>query len=255
MDSYPISQNFCFACKSSSFFPTNTIHLSCPHCSQQFLEPKKALIPPLDNFIVPKSLIIAKSQPPTLSFDNYSLNTILHIGISNSFGVIYHFWWSYKQELQGDREIWSNVLNIPLGEDLSDLEFDIALEKSSQKQKMQNGKYDQLGNNCYSFVCRFMQDINFQKKTLWLKEDLARTLILPKISLFETYIEIYKRLFSLNEKIVRISNDEQKTSIICDMCEKTIYKGKGRHCNNCTDYDLCDDCFSKKGHHHDMYII
>lgn len=246
-----IIQTKCLHCPTTLFFFENSPQIPqfpCASC-EPFL-----LINPISQEIAPKSLIIAKSLPPLLSAANYSENDLLHVGISNSSSFIYNFWGNYRVELQKDRVFWENTVNIPLnlGKSLENEAFDKALERSLVKQRENFAKYDQFSNNCYSFVCRFMEEICYEGIKCWGKEDLARVLIEPKLEALREFCEIYAKI-EKNQGVFKENVREKKkiTVYLCDFCEKRIREGEGKHCLVCKDFDLCKSCFVSQGHQHE----
>lgn len=246
-----IIQTKCSKCPTTLYFFETSPQIPpfpCPSCEPHLL------ISPISSEIPPKSLIIAKSQPPALSPSNYSETDLLHVGISNSLGFIYNFWGNYRVELRTDRFFWQNTVNIPLKLDksLDDEAFDQALERSFVAQREKFAKYDQFSNNCYSFVCRFMGEIAYESCESWEKADLARVLIAPKLDYVGEFCGIYAKLQE-NQGVWReIVKEKRKfTVFLCDLCGERIREGLGKHCVVCKDFDLCENCFKFKGHEHE----
>jgi hypothetical protein len=207
----------------------------------------------------PKSIIITKSFGE-LNAKSYDSSNILHMGISNSKCKVYNFWFNYKIE-EPDKGIWKNVININLDSLPEPLQvddiFDMVLDDNITEQKANNLHYDQFNNNCYSYICRFLNSINYNS-TEWTKENFAVAVIEPKIMLLENYCSLVKKLEEskidelIGERIIIEKSNIQYTISCCDGCSKRIIIGERNRCLTCKDFDLCDDCFNTKGHEHKM---
>jgi hypothetical protein len=55
-------------------------------------------------------------------------------------------------------------------------------------------KYDQINNNCYAFICRFLNKISFQGVNDWNKETLADSILKSKVLSWEYFCYAYKEL-------------------------------------------------------------
>ena len=179
---------------------------------------------------------------------------IYYIGICNSKGIIYNFWGKYKKESVFENIIWEKVINISLDVAMKNEEFDKILDEDFENQKKTHGWYHPIENNCYSYVCRFFNHINYSY-CQWSKESLAVNVIEPKMQYLTKYVYILQRLIS-EDKGVFIENVEKGkiTYYLCDKCEKSLM-GVRMRCVICEDFDLCLDCYNKYKHEHEMKII
>ena len=255
LSSTKIYKTFCENCHKNTF--AFDYIPACLLCLQMPSETSSPLDNPIESFIKPKSLIITKSFS-ALNPLNYKSYDILHIGISNSNCMIYNFWGSYKKEAQNDNKIWGNVVNVILdaATHLNDQEFDALLEEDFKIQRINNSNYDQIENNCYSYVIRFFNSINYAM-TQWSKEALALNMLQSKMSLLEKYCQLFQKLS--HEKNAVICEDIGTGNLnivysVCDNCEEALF-GVRKRCLVCQDFDLCEKCFEKIGHEHEMKQI
>jgi len=192
----------------------------------------------------------------TLSFGeltplNYSSETLLHTGISNSKLEIYNFWDEYKIQSASDK-LWKYVININIETQLSDSEFDTALHNSFLSQKLSFTNYNQITNNCFDFVTRFLNGINF-KGINWTKEKLVSEFIQSYVLNLDRYCLIYKNVLK-STVFVTNSKEFKITYSICDLCECAIEYNCKYRCQVCKDYDLCSKCYKFSGHQHTMIL-
>ena len=215
--------------------------------------------------VLPKSIIITNSFMH-LDVSNHKTNSILHVGISNSKCIIYNFWSSYLKEKPTDNEIFKNVLAIDLEscENKSndsykiisnDNEFDKALDENMKIQSKEFPKYDQLNNNCFAYICRFLNSIKYLNNDKWTKETLSDSLISPAFEKFEKFCLIFQELKTSDQVVKKLDEDNKKIVVkICDVCGVYVENGKAYHCGTCADYDLCGDCYIYTGHIHEMTL-
>ncbi len=210
--------------------------------------------------VKPKSIVITLSFG-TLDPFTYSEVDILHVGVSNSKCQVYNFWNDYKVE--SPKGIWSKTICIEISTilkeiaDIDDKLFDSYLDKNLVDQKNKFGKYHQLDNNCFDYVCRFLNFLfeayNYDLKKMD-KNEFCECYIKDTINEFEKYSKIFKRLykekvFTVNE--VEDCNFSKPTVIkICDVCGIIVAEGKYFHCEKCVDFDICFDCNSTYPHLH-----
>ena len=96
---------------------------------------------------------------------------MLHVGISNSKGEVYNF-----DERGCNKEKWKESLAIKLEDKIIEKpqHFDKLLDNfnKSEKEREKKHKYTALDNNCYSYVVRFLNSIEYQGKSNHTKESL-----------------------------------------------------------------------------------
>eukprot|EP01095_Lingulamoeba_sp_RSL-Kostka_P017044 TRINITY_DN8636_c0_g1_i2.p1 TRINITY_DN8636_c0_g1~~TRINITY_DN8636_c0_g1_i2.p1 ORF type:complete len:153 (+),score=35.60 TRINITY_DN8636_c0_g1_i2:185-643(+) len=136
-----------------------------------------------------RSIVI---RPTLCSWKNYQEDILLHCGITNSSGEVYNFNWKILKDKQ-----WGQCLNVPLGLDhLSDEEFDQMIhEHYIQEKKLSKIKpYQQLDNNCFDFVIRFLNIVGYNNKKTHTKFTMAEEILDKPVDDFESYIYIYRAL-------------------------------------------------------------
>lgn len=250
----------CLECNKNMF--SDWKNETCTNCNKVLTSEPVEIINPIEK-IKPFSIIITKSfgELDPLSYSN---NDILHVGISNSKGKVYNFWNNYNIEDES-RKIWKRVLNIELDQLPEELKknpekFNDILYENFLDQKKKFSNYNQFNNNCYDYVCRFLNKIKYGQIT-WTKESLAISIIEPKILFFDKFCSLYKQINSSigsNDKVgekITIEEDTTKaeyTYSVCDICNEMIIMGQRNRCQICPDYDLCDNCMTKQGHEHKM---
>jgi hypothetical protein len=124
------------------------------------------------------------------------------------------------------------------------------LDNDLQAQSKRFPNYHEIKNNCYDYICRFLNNINYAGIT-WTKENLALTLIEPKVMNLDRYCDIVKKVLK-DGVIIEDSVPIQYTYSCCDICGSMIVVGKRFRCTECQDFDLCKECFDAKGHKHKM---
>jgi hypothetical protein len=241
-----IFKNTCSICDKNTFTFEGTIS-TCLNCNAEIIE-KIKIDNPVEK-VKPISLVITESFGE-LSPNTYSPNDILHIGISNSKGIIYNFWNSYDKS-DSSKGIWKHVVNISIDDlKMSAEDFDTVLEQDLRNQMKHYPKYHQIDNNCYNYICRLFNSIKYAGIT-WSKENLAITIIEPKIIHLERYCQIYKKLLK-DDVLIEDSAPVQYTYSSCDICGQMIMVGQRYRCSECQDYDQCEECFNTIGHNHNM---
>jgi hypothetical protein len=247
-NSFKIYKGKCNSCQESTF--TKLLFYECQMC-WNFCEEVQEIKNPVGE-VKPRHFIITKSFG-TLTPDQYSNQDILHVGISDSKSRVFNFWDSYKIQDRSENQIWKKVINVelPLIE-LDDFLFDQMLEEDMNFQKQKFPKYHQINNNCYDYVCRMLNNINYGNKE-WTKQTLAFLLVEPAIIYLEKYFSLYKDLFQSSKNIDFIKEDNREYSqSICDNCSQRIFMGERFHCLTCQDYDMCKSCYSQFNHDHKM---
>jgi len=254
--SKPISQTIykttCPSCLKNTF--ALDYIPACSNCLKLVSKTSIPLENPIDCFIKPKCLIITKSFN-ILDPGTYKTNDILHIGLSNSKGIVYNFWGSYKKEDQQKNKIWRKVVNVTLDSivHLNDKEFDTLLDEDLKNQRINYPYYDQMENNCYSYVVRFFNMINYAL-TQWNKEALALNLLVPKLDVLNKYCYLYQKLVREEKGVICEEVNTGKIMYsVCDKCEETLV-GMRKRCVVCQDFDLCLKCFVTYGHEHEMKL-
>lgn len=244
----------CYECNNStySFDEIN----KCFGCSSNCIT--TSILSSFISVVQPRSIVITLSYGILDPF-TYSEVDIFHVGLSNSKCQIYNFWNEYKIDSQ--KGIWIKTICIDLISIIPEIlnikndDFDSILDQNMYEQKSKFGKYHQLDNNCFDYVCRFLNTLfEIYKIKVMSKNEFCEIFINEKIMEFEKFSRIYKRLkkdkiFTVNE------NDDNKLSKpcvakICDICGILVSEGSYIHCDICMDFDICIECNSSYPHLH-----
>jgi len=193
----------------------------------------------------PRSLVI---KPSFCTFANYSSSALLHCGISNSQGSVYNF---DSRGVCMDKP-WDEVLHIPLiVESHSDEKWDLLLQAHYEREKQleMKKKYHQLDNNCYDFVVRFLNEIQYEGKNNHTKEDLVVTLISGKVDSWDSFHQIYK-------KISENGVFKLDPAVNCTACsEKDLQPSNRFHCLHCSGKALCAKCKPNHDPKHKLFPV
>jgi len=187
----------------------------------------------------PRSIAI---RPTIGTFANYNNKMLLHCGITDTKGVVYNF-----DETGVHSDQWNNCIAIPLQFPfMTDNEWDTALyrhhrDESARAKNIE--KYKQLSNNCYDYIIRFLNSIQFDGKTNHTKDDVISRFILKPMDYFESFISILK---DVQRSGHYVGNFAQQPKYTCDGCGKQdLSPGDRFRCWECEGYDLCADCKRK----------
>jgi hypothetical protein len=207
---------------------------------------------------------VGRSKPRSIcikqtfhSFKNYKSDSFLHCGVSNTAGAVYHF---DEHGMHLDVK-WPECLSIPIVWDkVADEVWDTKLEEHYRDEEslLDYRPYEALGNNCYSFIIRYLELIGFENKKEHTKDDIVKRFVTVPIETFESFYNIHQRLQSQQSYVCDM--DEMKReklrnrAVNCDGCGREhIHKqAVYYHCEECADFDLCNECFNSKkviGHH------
>lgn len=173
------------------------------------------------------SLCIRMSNCKKFETDYIIGQSMLHIGISNSKSVIFHF--DERGKHVDEPMIWNDrSICIPIEFEIEKMEiYDIVLERYFYAF---NSRYHPLHRNCYDFVVGFLNEWGFEGRTDHSKERVVENYIKNAVQRLEEYL---------------ISNNFQsRVNRICDICQNGILTNASYyHCTECKDFDLCSRCF------------
>ncbi|GAB6026673.1 hypothetical protein CHUAL_013186 [Chamberlinius hualienensis] len=162
-------------------------------------------IPP---FRIPYPFVAAAAIPcsivirPTVGdfLHNYQNAADLHIGVTNSKGVVFEY---DKNGLTNDDTAkWCQSLRIDI---LSQMDakllrqWDKTLEKISQQDRWSSTFYSVDDHNCYSFVLEFLKLLQLH----FTKLDFCQQFILPKTVSAGKYISLYRNLIK-NKTFIKL---------------------------------------------------
>eukprot|EP01126_Amoeba_proteus_P035287 TRINITY_DN3553_c0_g1_i14.p1 TRINITY_DN3553_c0_g1~~TRINITY_DN3553_c0_g1_i14.p1 ORF type:complete len:223 (+),score=51.17 TRINITY_DN3553_c0_g1_i14:62-670(+) len=176
-------------CCSLSFFSERLIN--CPECGKAILD-VTTHSSELSNHVVPGCMVV---KPTFGSFLNYSCDSLLHTGISDSKGNVFNF--DSRGICIDAPERWSPSLSIRLScTTISDLEWDrlLLLHVEEEREREKKRRYHQINNNCYDFVMRFLNFINYENRKNHEKEQIVVSLIAPLMDKFESFYKIHEEI-------------------------------------------------------------
>lgn len=203
---------------------------------------------------LPRCLCIRPTFGPTAA---YTRQAMLHIGISNSAGLVSHL----PANNVVDEDEWPDCVCVALDRcELSDEAFDAALlgHVLNERDRLSWAPY-QAGanaadpdaeNNCFSFCTRFLNVISYAGASTHDKMSLVDR---HGISQAVEAIELYQaqqrgeQLGTSADCGGRHGLAEHTTPSAgyrCDVCQQLLAAGTRVHsCRGC-DHDVCHDCFA-----------
>eukprot|EP00511_Aplanochytrium_stocchinoi_P000121 CAMPEP_0204822830 /NCGR_PEP_ID=MMETSP1346-20131115/1018_1 /ASSEMBLY_ACC=CAM_ASM_000771 /TAXON_ID=215587 /ORGANISM="Aplanochytrium stocchinoi, Strain GSBS06" /LENGTH=247 /DNA_ID=CAMNT_0051949261 /DNA_START=88 /DNA_END=831 /DNA_ORIENTATION=- len=177
---------------------------------------------------------------------DYSRNSLLHVGISDSKGAVWH--WN-ETGLHNDRNGWECV-GIKL-EPLSSLKPEqlkrVALESVRSK------RYTQLGFNCFAFAVDVINALELSiadYSSPYAKVNLVEGPVGNAMSVFESWRAITHKVLESPTGYIVLDVPQASHRYTCDGCVSTI-AGIRWHCNDCEDFDLCNACHERSSSIHD----
>ncbi|KAM8930757.1 MKRN2 opposite strand protein [Pelodytes ibericus] len=172
----------------------------CPVCGQSAvnswrLEDAPVSIPcPFANGHWDKCCFVLK---PTrgLFLEEYDGNSDLHVGISTTHGLVYHY---NETGIHRDDAGWEQCVSVPLvPPDNYALinQWDCYLQEFAATDKWLPQRYSEDYHNCYTFALLFINAIRIlqEKKTL-CKEEFTERFVLPRTRRVSKYITISREV-------------------------------------------------------------
>jgi len=270
----PIVESKCSLCQHSifSFWARD----ECKNCQNSLSSASLALHESPINISKPKSIVvkIAGSAP----FQHYHSNSLLHVGVTNSQGNVFHF----DERGTHIEDFWNECLSIPIfpsNQTTNQLETtsststtstitpnystpsDDAWDKSlltyyEIKRGDALNRYHPLQNNCYSFVVGFFNHTQVGGTTVVHdKVSLVHQFIEVPIQLLEGYLNIHKEIklrgffSSPTPSIADNASADKSKSFTCDICGLIMDQSetvKHFRCSVCDDFDLCEFCYASQ---------
>ncbi|CAG8860246.1 MKRN2 opposite strand protein-like C-terminal domain-containing protein [Caenorhabditis elegans] len=135
-------------------------------------------------------------KPSNGHFKSYKLGDDLHIGISNSQGLIYSFW---TKGIEIDTSKWENSLKILdfrafFFENLNllDNSMDFFVEIQRKMKKFDKSKYMENDWNCFDFVMEYMKFTNYRNYRS--KIDFLEEFVTKKLENVVKYCMLFEKL-------------------------------------------------------------
>ncbi|XP_009067916.1 PREDICTED: MKRN2 opposite strand protein, partial [Acanthisitta chloris] len=139
----------------------------------------------------------------------YDGGSDLHVGITNSHGVVYN----YDQEgIHRAETGWEQCLSIPLVQpDMFELlqQWDKLLEEFSMGEAWLPHRYDEHEHNCYTYALAFINSLlTAQGQQPLTKGDFTGTFVLPHTKKASRYLTLHQELTHNEFYIVPLADDE-----------------------------------------------
>jgi len=125
---------------------------------------------------------------------------------------------------------------------LKDEEWDLQLKLhyAREKSNCEKIKYHELTNNCYDFVIRFLNFIEFNGIRSHNKQQVVNNIVKVPVDAFESFFKIHDKLTADGPFSIPIQR-----CVTCDVCgRKGLQADDLHHCLECYDFDLCSSCLS-----------
>ncbi|XP_059800068.1 MKRN2 opposite strand protein-like isoform X3 [Hypanus sabinus] len=119
----------------------------------------------------------------------------LHVGISNTQGVVYNY---IKTGVQRDGCGWEECISVPLVQsDTYNLinQWDLYLEQFSNADIWIPNRYDEYEHNCYSYALTFINRVlAAQSKRQLSRMEFTERFVVPRTKRASKYITLYREL-------------------------------------------------------------
>ncbi|XP_006902794.1 PREDICTED: putative uncharacterized protein C3orf83 homolog [Elephantulus edwardii] len=179
-----------------------TVPRCCPLCLQEVSsrtleQAPVSIFSPFTNGHQEKCSFLLR---PTLGtfLREYDGKSDLHVGITNTNGVVYNY---SIQGVHRDEAGWEQSINIPLLQPnmygLMD-QWNKYLEEFSNSGIWLPHRYDEDNHNCYSYTLTFVNSIlSIEGKEQLDKTDFTETYVLPRTRKASKYIMLYRAIEEL----------------------------------------------------------
>ncbi|NXF84050.1 MKROS protein, partial [Sclerurus mexicanus] len=140
----------------------------------------------------------------------YDGSSDLHVGITNSQGVVYNY---DREGVHRARSGWEQCLCIPLLQPhLWELQqrWDHLLEEFSQGEAWLPHRYDEQEHNCYTYALAFINHIlSTQGKRPLSKGEFTERFVMPQSRRASRYLTLHQQLAHSDFYIVPLPEEEQ----------------------------------------------
>ncbi|XP_062924220.1 MKRN2 opposite strand protein-like [Mobula hypostoma] len=175
------------------------VPVECPICGQSLLgrrlEDAPVSIPNcfVDGHQEKCSFLIKPTKGSFLR--EYDGQADLHVGISNTQGIVYNY---IETGVQRDDCGWEECISVPLVQsDTYNLinQWDLYLEQFSTADIWIPDRYDEYEHNCYSFALTFINRVlAAQSKRQLSRMEFTERFVVPRTKRASKYITLYREL-------------------------------------------------------------
>ncbi|XP_009957140.1 PREDICTED: MKRN2 opposite strand protein [Leptosomus discolor] len=145
-----------------------------------------------------------------LSFRGYDGKSDLHVGITNSNGVVYHY---NEEGIHRAERGWEQCISIPLVQpDMFGLlqQWDQLLKEFSVGEAWLPHRYQEHDHNCYTFALAFINSVlTAQGKRQMTKSEFTEMFVIPQMKKASKYITLHREL-TANEFYIAPLPEQQK---------------------------------------------
>nr|XP_009482410.1 PREDICTED: MKRN2 opposite strand protein [Pelecanus crispus] len=150
-------------------------------------------------------------QHPCFSFRGYDGKADLHVGITNSNGVVYNY---NEEGIHRAETGWEQCISIPLVQpDMFGLlqQWDKLLEEFSVGDAWLPHRYDEHDHNCYTYALAFINSVlTAQGKQQMSKSEFTEKFVIPQTKKASKYITLHQELTANDFYIVPLLPDQEK---------------------------------------------
>ncbi|VDH95722.1 Hypothetical predicted protein [Mytilus galloprovincialis] len=198
MDTHDINVKCFQHCEKGLNILCFRVPVVCPLCGVE-VACTPCRIPP---YIISTPLVNAKEYPcsviikPTVGtfLQNYSNNSDLHVGVTDSGGCTYDF----NEEGINVGTVWDQcvVMRI-INEDYNlQSQWDYVLRQITQSQTWSRSRYNENSHNCFDFVLTFLHSCDLQRTipAIQSKKTFCEELVIKHTHKAAVYISIYRKV-------------------------------------------------------------
>ncbi|XP_008944879.1 PREDICTED: MKRN2 opposite strand protein, partial [Merops nubicus] len=150
-----------------------------------------------------------RRRHPAFSFRGYDGRSDLHVGITNSSGVVYNY---DAEGVRRDHAGWEQCVSVPLVQPgMVGLlqQWDELLEEFSVGEAWQPHRYEEQAHNCYTFALAFINSILMaQGKRQLSKREFTEKFVIPQMRKASRYLTLHQALAANDFYIVPLPERE-----------------------------------------------
>ncbi|NWI25196.1 MKROS protein, partial [Sula dactylatra] len=145
------------------------------------------------------------------SFRGYDGKSDLHVGITNSNGMVYNY---NEEGIQRAETGWEQCISIPLVQpDAFGLlqQWDTLLEEFSAGEAWLPYRYEEHDHNCYTYALAFINSVlTAQGKQQMSKSEFTEKFVIPQTKKASKYITLHQELTANDFYIVPLPDQEKQ---------------------------------------------